>query len=193
MQVTVRDLMTSQPLLLSELATVEEATRRILERAVGEAYVVDDDGRLLGTVSDFALLKARILLTDAQEPASRFMSRNMLLLKPDMRLDQVTGYFRESCYPRLAVVENGRVVGQLSRRDVLRAMVVIEEIARASVDDDFETSFSVSNTAISPETGLIHRLESPAATALPEPAGLRSTSELDSSETVRSMSSLATR
>ncbi len=87
MQVTVRDLMTSQPLLLSELATVEEATRRILERAVGEAYVVDDDGRLLGTVTDFALLKARIILTDAQEPVSRFMSRNMLLLKPDMRLE----------------------------------------------------------------------------------------------------------
>jgi len=191
MQVTVRDLMTSQPLTVRELVTVEEATRKILERAVCEVYVVDKDGRLLGTVSDFALLKARIIQADSQEPVTRFMSRNMVLLNPDMRLDEVAGYFRESCYPRLAVVEGGRVVGQLSRRDILRAMVVIEEIAMASTKDEFETA--VPSSVPSSEDGRIRRLESPTATVLPEPAGLRSVSESDNADTIRSMSSLATR
>ena len=97
MQVTVRDLMTSQPLTVRELVTVEEATRKLLERAVSEVYVVDEDGRLLGTVSDFALLKARMIQADSQEPVTRFMSRNMVLLNPGMRLEEGAGYFRESC------------------------------------------------------------------------------------------------
>ncbi|MFT4556174.1 MAG: CBS domain-containing protein [Planctomycetaceae bacterium] len=192
MQVTVRDLMTSQPLTVRELVTVEEATRKLLERAVSEVYVVDEDGRLLGTVSDFALLKARIIQADSQEPVTQLMSRNMVLLNPDMRLDEVAGYFRESCYPRLAVVEGGRVVGQLSRRDILRAMVVIEELAMASVDDDFEAA-ALSSVTSNNEDGRIRRLESPSATVLPEPAGLRSVPESDNAETGHSLSSLAAR
>ena len=192
MQVTVRDLMTSQPLTVRELVTVEEATRKLLERAVSEVYVVDEDGRLLGTVSDFALLKARMIQADSQEPVTRFMSRNMVLLNPGMRLEEVAGYFRESCYPRLAVVEGGRVVGQLSRRDILRAMVVIEEIAMASADDDFEAA-ALSSVAANSEDGRIRRLESPSATVLPEPAGLRSVSESDGAKIEHSLSSLATR
>lgn len=185
MQVTVRDLMTSQPLTVRELVTVEEATRKILERAVCEVYVVDKDDRLLGTVSDFALLKARMIQADSQEPVTRFMSRNMVLLNPDMRLEEVAGYFRESCYPRLAVVEGGRIVGQLSRRDILRAMVVIEEIAMASTDDECETAEPI----VGSEVGRIHRLESPVEAAPPTPAGLRATP----AEPERSLRALAAR
>lgn len=192
MQITVRDLMTSEPLTLRELATVEEATRRILERAVNEAYIVDEDGRLLGTVSDFALLKARLIQTDAQEPVTQFMSRNMVLLSPEMRLDDVAGYFRESCCPRLAVIDGGRVVGQLSRRDVLRAMVVINEITTESGSDDFDAVVPL-NAANSCGNGRIRRLETPEATILPEPAGLRSASDCGTAKSEHSLSSLATR
>ena len=97
MQVTVRDLMTSQPLTIGALTSVEEATRKIIERAACELYVVDDSGRLLGTISDYSMLKARMTQSDSQEPVGKFISRKMLLLTPDMRLDEVAGYFRESC------------------------------------------------------------------------------------------------
>lgn len=135
MQVTVRDLMTSQPLTVSEQATVAEATGMILDRAVNELYVVDGDDRLLGMVSDFALLKARMVNCDRDESVTRYISRKMQLLTPDMRLEEVAGFFRESYCPRLAVVEDGHIIGQLSRRDILRAMVVVEQIALESTAD----------------------------------------------------------
>ena len=188
MQFTVRDLMTSQSLTICELATVEEATRMILERAACELYVVDDSGRLLGTISDYSLLKARMIQSDSQEPVTRLISRKMLLLTPDMRLDEVAGYFRESCYPRLAVVDGGRIIGQLSRRDVLRAMVVLEELATASDGEGFE-AVRASGDA---EIGRIRRVESPAETAPPTPAGLRTTQESDGAKTDRSHGVLAT-
>ena len=192
MQVTVRDLMTTQPLTISERTSVEEATRKILERAACELYVVDDSGRLLGTISDYSLLKARMIQSDSQEPVATFISRKMLLLTPDMRLDEVAGYFRESCYPRLAVIDDGRLVGQLSRRDVLRAMVVLEELATASADDDLDVA-EPSGLATGSETGRIHRLETPAEASLPMPAGLRTTPEASDTTSARSLGALAAR
>ena len=191
MQVTVRDLMTSQPLTIGALTSVEDATRKILERAACELYVVDDSGRLLGTISDYSMLKARMTQSDSQEPVGKFISRKMLLLTPDMRLDEVAGYFRESCYPRLAVVDDGRIVGQLSRCDVLRAMVVLEEIATASADDDLEVA-EPCGMATDPETKKIHRLESPTESGLPSPAGLR-TNQKAEIKTARSLGALASR
>lgn len=138
MQVSVRDLMTSQPPTVDELTTVEDATRLVLERALNEIYVVDDEGRLLGTVSDYELLKARILKSDSTQLVTRCMSRSMLLLAPEMMLDEVAGFFRESCYARLAVVEDGKVVGQLTRRDVLRTLLVLEELAAEEMADTCE-------------------------------------------------------
>lgn len=160
MQVTVRDLMTSEPLTIRELATVEEATRMILDRAVTELYVVDENGCLLGTVSDFTLLKARIVNCDPDELVTQYISRHMQLLNPDMRLDEVAGYFRESCCAKLAVVEAGHVVGQLSRRDILRAMVVLEELALEAAEKRDSA------------TATVHRFESPEDVIPPQPSGL---------------------
>lgn len=167
MQVTVRDLMTSEPLTVSELATVEEATRMILDRAANELYVVDETGRLQGIVSDFSLLKSRMVSADSQEPVSCVMSRDMKLLNPGMQLEEVSGFFRESCCSRLAVVEDGQVVGQLSRRDVLRAMTVISEL-------DSESAPTAPATPPLIAGNRIHRLESPETPSLREPVKLRS-------------------
>lgn len=174
MQVTVRDLMTSQPLTVGEQATVDEATREILDRAANELYVVDESGRLQGVVSDFSLLKSRMMSPDSQEPVTSVMSRNMQLLTPDMQLDEVAGFFRESCCSRLAVVEGGQVVGQLSRRDVLRAMTVIQEID--------STAGSVSSShPVTSSANRLHRLES-AETSVPrEPSAMCSSHTSDRS------------
>ena len=188
MQVTVRDLMTSQPLTIGEQVTVEEATRKTLDLAVSELYVVDENNRLQGTVSDFALLKARLASSDPQEPVARIMSRSMLLLNPGMRLEEVVGFFRESCYPRLAVVEGGRLVGQLARRDVLRALVVLEEISLNADSDESRPCLStVREESTSVDSAKVRRLEACETIVPPQPSGLRSLHTSGSSASVDTM------
>jgi CBS domain-containing protein len=179
MQVTVRDVMTTQPPTIRADTSLDEATRMVLDRALSELYVVDETGRLLGTVSDYSLLKARMSKCEINECVSHFISRDMVLLRPDMRLNEVSGFFRESCHSRLAVVEGGRVIGQLSRRNVLRAMVVIDELTREQNSETFENADSSfeSSDAVSGSL-LTRRIESPAATSPPQPAGLRSAREV---------------
>lgn len=156
MQVTVRDLMTSHPVTIGQDATLAEATAAILGNAVNELYVVADDGRLLGTVSDYELLKSSIMRTETSQSVLCVMGRNMLVLTPDMSLDTVAGLFRQSCYSQVPVVEDRQVVGQLSRRDVLRAIVVLDDL-----NADEETA--------------AHRIEAATNTVPPKPAHLKQT------------------
>jgi CBS-domain-containing membrane protein len=152
MQVTVREIMSSVPCTVPGFTTIIEATTLILDRAVGEIYVCDSDGRLLGAVSDYEILKSRLLQTDTSETVTTIMSRGVQILAPDMLLEEIAGLFRESFHNRVAVVEDGRVIGQVSRRDVLRTLVVLEELqtqpadsANGSADNDLESA-SVTST-----------------------------------------------
>lgn len=175
MQVSVRDLMMSQPPTVGEDTSLKEATRIILDRALGELYVVDENGRLQGIVSDYALLKARMAKLDGTEPVSHFMSRHMRLLSPDMRLDDVAGYFRESCHPRLAVVEGGRVVGQLSRRCVIRAMLAIEELSLVSSESVSvkQTGSASRGCSDAEESTPVRRVERNTVSSLPKLASFQ--------------------
>lgn len=139
MQVSVRDLMARQPATVNQHTSLAEASRLILDRALAEVYVIDDLGRLLGTVSDYELLKASIMRSDAGQPVMRIMSRSLLVLRPETPFEEVAGLFRESCHARLPVVENGRVVGQLCRRDVLRTLLLLESMSSDSRPTDDST------------------------------------------------------
>ena len=128
MRVTVRDLMTLSLVTVKETATIAETTALVLDQAIGEVYVSDDAGRLLGAVTDYALLKAKLTQTDPTEPVSRIMSRSFLILHPDAAIEKVAGHFRDCSQGRVAVVENGRVIGQLGRREVLRTLLLLDEL-----------------------------------------------------------------
>ena len=132
MEISVHDLMSTRPLSISASATLREATQIVLARALDAICICDDDGRLLGCVSDYELLKARLMNVDADVPVCRFMGRSLVTLTPDMLLEDVACLFRDSCQQRLVVLENGCLVGQLHRRDVLRAIVVMEKLRQAN-------------------------------------------------------------
>lgn len=138
MQVTVREIMSAVPITVPVFTTLQEATKLILERAVGEIYVCDAEGRLLGAVSDYEVLKARLLRTDPAEPVTRIMSRGVQILAPNMKLEEIAGLFRESFQNRVAVLEDGKIIGQVSRRDVLRTLVVLDELEAESIIDTVE-------------------------------------------------------
>lgn len=128
MQLSVRDLMTTQPARIHELASIAEAQRVLLDQAVSQIYVTDADDRLLGVVSDFELLKFSLLQGEKAQPVKQLMSRRVPVLTPDMSFESVMSLFRESCCSLMAVMEDGRLAGELSRRDVLRTLAVLDEL-----------------------------------------------------------------
>lgn len=132
MRVTVRDLMTLDPVTVDASATIGETINLVLDRALNEVYVRDLDDHLLGVVSDYSLLKAKLNRSDFEQPIVSIMSRALPTLNPNSPLEDIAGAFRDGYNGKMAVVENGRVIGQLGRRDVLRAMLTLDELRTES-------------------------------------------------------------
>ncbi len=119
-RVRVGDVMTSPPFLLSEYLTVRDALGELTERGFANAPVIDREGNLIGIISKKALLKLARLYPD--EPVGEFVSKDFTVLSPDSPIweaEEILTRFGQKLIP---VVENGAVVGVLTRLDVLQRM-----------------------------------------------------------------------
>lgn len=97
------------------------ALERLLEEGATEVYVVGDDQRLLGIVPDYELLKARLNGTWTELTVEQVMSRRMLCFTADTTVAEALRSFREGQHSRAAIVDDGRLCGQVTRTDLLRA------------------------------------------------------------------------
>jgi CBS domain-containing protein len=110
-----------------------EAIEGLIKRGVSGAPVVDKEGNLIGVLSELDCLKMlasdEFYLQQQEEGAlvQQFMSTGGRTITPDLGIYAISHYFLTDAIRRLPVVENGKLIGQVSRRDVLRGM---EEMSR---------------------------------------------------------------
>ena len=128
MQITVKDLMAQCPATLCQDATLNEALQMFMDEAVGELYVTDPSGQLVGVVPDYELLKAQLTRPPLSERVETLMSTNVETTHPDSPVAALAPQFREGRCRKMAVVDNGRIVGQIGRHDVLRLMVTLQAL-----------------------------------------------------------------
>ena len=123
-EIMVRSLVTLRPDMMAV-----EAAEVLLKHQISGAPVVDEDGHLLGLLSEFDLLRAvassdyEMDAHDAIVKVDQLMTRECHTVTPDMDLFAVAHEFVNLRVRRFPVIENGKLVGQVSRRDALRAAV----------------------------------------------------------------------
>jgi predicted transcriptional regulator len=125
---TARDLMTTNLLMFNPKLSLLEAIENLIKWRVSGAPVVDDEGRMVGMLSELDCL--RMLASDEfylqqQEEAAlveQFMTTGGRIIPPDLGIYAISHYFLTTQVRRLAVVEHEKLIGQVSRRDVLRGM-----------------------------------------------------------------------
>ncbi len=116
---------TSVPTLSPE-TQIMAAVDFLLHHKVTGAPVVDSSGRLVGIITETDLLK--LLTEGAQgEPAAEatvaeFMTTNVITVPPAVDIYYVAGMFIANKFRRLPVVEDGKIVGAITRYDLLRVV-----------------------------------------------------------------------
>lgn len=121
----IRDYMAKDLLTLKPQTDIYEAIRVLLEHKFSGAPVVDTNNNLIGIISEKDCLKLLTKGVDHKLPSGKveeFMTKNVLTVTPNMDVYFAAGLFLKNPYRRLPVVENGKLVGQISRRDILRAI-----------------------------------------------------------------------
>jgi len=128
-----RDLMTTNLLVFHPGQSIVDAIQSLIKRGVSGAPVVDDRNTLLGVLSEIDCLRMfasdDFCIQQQQEGATvaKYMSTGGRTVPPDLGIYAVAHYFLTSPIRRIPVVERGKLLGQISRRDVLRGM---EEMTR---------------------------------------------------------------
>lgn len=124
------DIMTHKLVTVRPDMRVFEAVKILLDRRISGAPVVED-GKLVGMLSEKDCIQALMRAVHDRLPPSLVgdvMSRELLTVDPQTSLLTVAHIFMTNPVRRLPVVdERGRLVGQISRRDLLAAAVDIFE------------------------------------------------------------------
>ncbi len=121
----VKDYMSAGLVTLSPSTSILEAARRLVEKRISGAPVVDQQGNLVGLLSEKDCM--RIVLqagyhSDAAGTVEEYMHKEVKTVDAERNIVDVAMMFIEDDYRRYPVMKDGRLVGQISRRDVLRAL-----------------------------------------------------------------------
>ncbi|HEV2179718.1 MAG TPA: CBS domain-containing protein [Gemmatimonadaceae bacterium] len=138
----VRDVMTIRPHTTRPEAVLRDAARDMVRAGVGGLPVVDADGMLVGMLSERELM--RHMLNSAAflgvargghgEPSRHgadntrrtvrdVMTRQVLCVSPDQPLAEVASVMSNKDVERVPVVRDGRLVGFLTRGDIVRKLI----------------------------------------------------------------------
>ena len=94
----------------------------ILAMQVSGLPVVDANGKLIGIITEFALLTTAYDATTACETVGQHMTVDVLTVNADDPIRKVADQFIVHRVRRVPVLDKGRIVGLITRRDVLKAV-----------------------------------------------------------------------
>ena len=140
---TIEDIMTREVISASPAMPIHTAAALMAAHGVSGLPVVDDDGQLVGIISDGDLILRqqrrrmrpwwRAFLADAEQVAGEYrkatgttvgevMTRSVVSVSPVWGLETAAAILHNRGIRRLPVVRDGRLIGIVSRADLIRAL-----------------------------------------------------------------------
>ena len=124
----VKDYMTKTLVTFKRDTNILDAIHTLVEHRIAGAPVVDDAGNLVGMLSELDCLKVALQAGYYGEyggPVADYMTGDVMTVNAEMSIVDLAQRFLDSRYRRFPVTDNNRLVGQVSRRDALRALEVL--------------------------------------------------------------------
>lgn len=137
----VKDVMSTEVYSVEKSATVEEAARLLLEHRISGLPVVDKNNNLVGILSESDLIHRAEPLPHSTlyyrnrfkfleefwksgaKQVSELMTKDVVTVSPQDDLEKAATLMFDNGVKRLPVVEGSKVVGMLTRADILKALV----------------------------------------------------------------------
>ena len=117
----VREGMSSVVLTIGPGHTLRDAARRMTEKGVGAAIVIDEQAPGPGIISERDILNSvgRDEDPDSERVAAH-MSDTVITAAPDWSLERAASEMAKRRIRHLVIVEDGQPTGVLSMRDIMR-------------------------------------------------------------------------
>jgi len=120
----IREYMDTVVPTLGPDAKIMTAVDFLLHHGVTGAPVVDSDGKLVGIITETDLLKLVTEVIQGEPPTeatvAEYMTTDVITVPPTVDIYYIAGMFLANKFRRLPVVENNKIVGAITRFDLLR-------------------------------------------------------------------------
>lgn len=129
----VRDYMDVEVATVAPDMEILEAIDFLIAHHVTGAPVVDADNHVVGILTELDCLKLLSVGNDgdvAQGKVADFMTKNPITLGPNTNIYYAAGVFLSHSFRRLPIVEGGRLVGAITRFDLVRAVSVNHKLVQ---------------------------------------------------------------
>jgi len=105
--------------------SMHKAMKLLVKKKLTGVLVVDDDKNLVGVLSEKDCLK--ILLHHGfdgfpDDVAGTYMHEAPMTIESRLDIIRASQIFLDNTFRRLAVVDDGKLVGQITRRDIVKGM-----------------------------------------------------------------------
>lgn len=118
----VRDAMTTVVLTAGPEHTLREAARRMTERGVGAAVIIDEQQAGPGIITERDILRSvGGGESPDQERVREHLTADVILADPNWSLEQAASEMVRGGFRHIIVVDGPEVVGILSMRDIVRS------------------------------------------------------------------------
>lgn len=124
----VKDYMGRTTTTFNQNMDVLRAIHILIEQKISGAPVIDDHGNLVGFLSEKDCMKVALNAGYHGESGGRvseYMVNDIKTIDADTPIIEIAEFFLNSSMRRFPVVSDNRLVGAISRRDVLRALEVV--------------------------------------------------------------------
>ncbi len=122
---TVDDYMARDLITVMPGDDIHMAVKLLLDERISGAPVVDHRGRLVGVLSKRDCMEVIYSTSYHQEWGGRvedYMSKQVTTIESGTDIIKAADIFMSSAFRRFPILKNGRMTGQISRADLLRAL-----------------------------------------------------------------------
>ncbi len=127
----VSDFMTRDLITFRPDQTVTEVVESLIKYKISGGPVVNENNELVGIISEGDCLKQ---ISDSryynmpmeQDTVEQRMIKNVDTIDGNMNVFDAANVFLESKHRRFPIVENGKLVGQISQKDILKAALKLK-------------------------------------------------------------------
>ncbi len=115
------DIMTRTVFTTSPVVSVQEVAQLLYQERISGVPVIDDDDQLIGMITEADIIRNiqrdDLLVADV-------MSRQLVTVREDTPVSDIAALLSERKVKRVPVVRTGKVVGIVSRADIVHAVAL---------------------------------------------------------------------
>lgn len=130
-KITVRDCMSQNMILFKKEQSIIEVVEKLIKHRISGGPVVDDKKQVVGIISEGDCIKqiseSRYYNMPMEDTSvEKYMSKNVDVISPDLNLFDAANLFLKSKRRRFPVVEEGKIIGIASQKDILRTALLLK-------------------------------------------------------------------